>query len=39
VTDRLTSTKLRDVCASHGVKVVETTLGSASPDIVPAMSE
>jgi DeoR family glycerol-3-phosphate regulon repressor len=39
VTDRLTSTKLRDVCASHGVKVIETASGSASPDIVPAMSE
>jgi DeoR family transcriptional regulator, glycerol-3-phosphate regulon repressor len=39
VTDRLTSTKLRDVCASQGVKVIETALDSAAPDIVPAMSE
>lgn len=39
VTDRLTSTKLRDVCAGHGVKVIETVLDGTAPDIVPAMSE
>ncbi|HEY1746691.1 MAG TPA: DeoR/GlpR family DNA-binding transcription regulator [Xanthobacteraceae bacterium] len=38
VTDKLSSTKLRDVCAGHGVKVIEAVVDNAAPDIVPAMS-
>jgi DeoR family glycerol-3-phosphate regulon repressor len=31
VTDRLVSTRLRDVCAAHGVNVIETSAAAAAP--------
>jgi DeoR family glycerol-3-phosphate regulon repressor len=35
VTDRLTSAKLRDVCAAHGVKVIETGSGGSAASPIP----
>ena len=33
VTDRLVSVKLRDVCATYGVNVIETSAADAAPRI------